>query len=84
MHGQTHILYSANCINSESQPLLIHLPQLVPTDRLGSITSLEVTKQLDNDGVYYMMDRKSGRYKFGRECKDLDGKFKYGKGREDR
>lgn len=37
-----HILYSANCINIGSQPLLIHLPQLVPTDRLESITSLEV------------------------------------------
>lgn len=42
------------------------------------------TKQLDDDGVYYMMDRKSDRYRFVRECKDLDGKFKYGKGREDR
>lgn len=36
------VLYSANCINIQSEPLLLHLPQLFPTSRLGSITSLEI------------------------------------------
>lgn len=38
-----HTLYSANCINIVSQPLLIHIPRLIPPNRLGSITSLEIT-----------------------------------------
>jgi hypothetical protein len=36
------ILYSANCINIQSEPLLLHLPQLILPNRLASITSLEI------------------------------------------
>lgn len=36
------VLYSANCIHIFREPLLLHLPQLIPNNRLGSITSLEV------------------------------------------
>lgn len=36
------ILYSTNCISIESEPLLLHLPQLLPSKRLASITSLEM------------------------------------------
>lgn len=36
------VLYSANCINIQSQHLLLHLPQLIPLNRLASITSLEM------------------------------------------
>ncbi|KAF1833738.1 hypothetical protein BDW02DRAFT_369921 [Decorospora gaudefroyi] len=36
------VLYSANCISIQSEPLLLHLPQLIPLNRLASITSLEM------------------------------------------
>jgi len=36
------VLYSSNCIAIHSEPLLLHLPQLIPTGRLASITSLEI------------------------------------------
>jgi hypothetical protein len=36
------VLYSANCISIQSEPLLLHLPQLIPPNRLASITSLEM------------------------------------------
>ena len=35
-------LYSANCISIQSESLLLHLPQLIPSNRLACITSLEV------------------------------------------
>lgn len=37
-----HILYSANRISISSEPLLLHLPRLVPTEHLERITSLEI------------------------------------------
>jgi hypothetical protein len=36
------VLYSASCISIQSQPLLLHLPMLIPLNRLASITSLEI------------------------------------------
>jgi hypothetical protein len=36
------VLYSTNCISIQSEPLLLHLPQLIPHNRLASITSLEM------------------------------------------
>ncbi|KAF2007435.1 hypothetical protein P154DRAFT_614791 [Amniculicola lignicola CBS 123094] len=36
------VLWSANCIFIQSEPLLLHLPRLIPPNRLASITSLEV------------------------------------------
>lgn len=36
------VLYSANCINMQSEQLLLHLPQLIPPSCLACITSLEV------------------------------------------
>ena len=35
-------LYSANCICIPSEPLLLHLPQLIPPNRLVCISSLEI------------------------------------------
>jgi hypothetical protein len=37
-----HVLYSSNLISIRSEPLLLHLPQLIPANRLASITSLEI------------------------------------------
>jgi hypothetical protein len=36
------VLYSTNCISIQSVPLLLHLPQLLPLNRLASITALEI------------------------------------------
>jgi hypothetical protein len=36
------VLYSANCINIQSEALLLHLPRLIPPSRLESITYLEI------------------------------------------
>lgn len=36
------VLYSNNCINLRSEPLLLHLPQIIPPNRLASITALEL------------------------------------------
>ena len=38
----TPILYSANCICIQSEPLLLHLPQIIPSNRLACISSLEM------------------------------------------
>jgi hypothetical protein len=52
------VLFSANCISIQSEPLLLHLPQLIPLNRLASITSLEIVvtahgiKQ-DNDSLSF-------------------------------
>jgi len=35
-------LYSANCINIQSEILLLNLPRLIPTNRLTSMTSLQI------------------------------------------
>jgi hypothetical protein len=42
-----HMLYSVKYIHISSQPLLLHLPQLVPTVRLDSITALEIVVKAD-------------------------------------
>ena len=42
-----HMLYSVKYIQISSQPLLLHLPQLVPAVRLGSITTMEVVVKAD-------------------------------------
>lgn len=39
------VLYSANTIIILGEPLLLHLPQLIPHNRLASITSLELAIQ---------------------------------------
>lgn len=36
------VLYSANCIHIQSEPLLLQLPRLILPNRLSSITSLEI------------------------------------------
>ncbi|KAI4641225.1 hypothetical protein J4E93_008104 [Alternaria ventricosa] len=55
------VLYAANCISIYSEPLLLHLPRLIPHNRLASITSLELTVQAhriekDDGTVYFNMD----------------------------
>jgi hypothetical protein len=35
-------LYAANCINIQSEPLLLNLPRIIATNRLESMTSLEI------------------------------------------
>lgn len=40
------ILYSANLIIIQSEPLLLHLPRLIPHNRLASIASLEIFVQI--------------------------------------
>ncbi|EEY23101.1 conserved hypothetical protein [Verticillium alfalfae VaMs.102] len=37
-----HVLYSSNVICIHSKPLLLHLPKLMPSERLASIVSLEI------------------------------------------
>ncbi|RMZ73102.1 peroxisomal membrane PEX31 [Pyrenophora seminiperda CCB06] len=37
-----HVLYNTNTFCVESETLLLHLPQLVPSNRLACITSLEI------------------------------------------
>jgi hypothetical protein len=56
-----HILYSVKCIQISSQPLLLHLPQLVPTVRLESITALEIVVKAerieqDNGSLSFSFD----------------------------
>ncbi|KAH6702719.1 hypothetical protein EV126DRAFT_419017 [Verticillium dahliae] len=50
-----HILYSSNVICIRSKPLLLHLPKLMPSERLASIVSLEITVEpewtLGEDGI---------------------------------
>lgn len=52
----TDILYGSNCISITSEPLMLHLPQLLLPQRLASITSMELlingygSKQQYNDG----------------------------------
>ncbi|KAF2747432.1 hypothetical protein M011DRAFT_390836, partial [Sporormia fimetaria CBS 119925] len=36
------VLYAANRFYIRSEPLLLHIPQLIPTNRLASITSLSI------------------------------------------
>jgi len=54
-------LYSANCISIQSEPLLLHLPRLIPQNRLASITSLELTVEAhriekDDGTPFFNMD----------------------------
>ncbi len=35
-------LFSSNCISIQTEILLLHLPKLIPHNRLASITSLEI------------------------------------------
>lgn len=55
------VLYSANCISINNETLLIHLPQLIPFERLASITSFELVVtahriQEDNGGKSFNID----------------------------
>ncbi|EOA90046.1 uncharacterized protein SETTUDRAFT_167005 [Exserohilum turcica Et28A] len=56
-----HVLFSENCINIQSESLLLHLPQLITFNRLASITSLEVVitahrVQKEDEKAYFNWD----------------------------
>lgn len=52
------VLYSANCISIKTEPLLLHLPRLIPHSRLASITSLEMVVEA------HSVKQENGRFSY--------------------